>query len=456
MVFLVKKKQRQSKIFISLQRNRAKVITFYKSKTTAPSSGNGVLEFFLHVEGFVSVVGASFQYVYNYTNHLGNVRLSYGLDQNNVLKIIEENNYYPFGLKHSSYGTESISYAKAALTGKFALIRNDRLWAKVISGDVLTSETPLQQAVAVPAPVGNVTYNYKYNGKELQDELGLNVYDYGARNYDPALGRFSVPDPLAETSRRFSPYAYALNNPVYFIDPDGMKAEINDKDVYRHGHWSDGLRGIDRSEGEGGNESKNVTQNTGPLFNTHKEAAIDFGMNYNGKSIENDVEIHSIIYSIIVDGCEKFGYVAPTNGARGFVAEDIMKLSFDKLSKITGAIAVADIHTHGAETSVNVLTGRAASSINEFSGTYKNKPDSSGDLNTYHSKTNVYGKQIDGFLVAPNGCLYYYDHSKDYKATIIDGKAHYDFEKPIYRSLPTQQFFNKKSNLIFKMNPLKN
>ena len=89
-------------------------------------------------------------------------------------------NYYPFGLKHKGYNN-------------------------VVSSD------------------GNSTaQKMGFGGKELQDELGLEWYDVSARNYDPALGRWMNLDPLAEKMRRHSPYNFAFNNPIYFIDPDGM------------------------------------------------------------------------------------------------------------------------------------------------------------------------------------------------------------------------------------------
>lgn len=94
------------------------------------------------------------------------------------VEIVEENNYYPFGLEHKGYNKDNITSTNIALKRKFG-------------------------------------------GKEYQDELGLDSYDFGARNYQPELGRWFNIDPYAEMMRNQSPYNFGFNNPIYFSDLEG-------------------------------------------------------------------------------------------------------------------------------------------------------------------------------------------------------------------------------------------
>jgi RHS repeat-associated protein len=145
-----------------------------------------VLQFIPHAEGYVTPEVNGFKYVYQYKDNVDNVRLTYS-DSNNdgsinpSTEIISEKNYYPFGMLQKGYN------------------------------NVITSNA------------NSVAEKFQYTGKELQEELGLNLYDYGARMYDPALGRFTSVDKLADHLRQInrSPYAYGWNNPVYYNDPDG-------------------------------------------------------------------------------------------------------------------------------------------------------------------------------------------------------------------------------------------
>jgi RHS repeat-associated protein len=84
---------------------------------------------------------------------------------------------------------------------------------------------------------------YKYTGKELDMEHGLMQYDYEARQYDPAMGRFTTMDPLAEKYYSISPYVYCLNNPVKYVDPDGKDIILFNVTHRNNNGNPDGTRG---------------------------------------------------------------------------------------------------------------------------------------------------------------------------------------------------------------------
>ena len=182
---------------------------------------NEILEFFPTAEGYVTVntnqLNDHYNYVFNYTDHLGNIRLKYTAHpQTGETQPLEENHYYPFacplrsirGLTHDGYQP------------------NHR---------IIGLEGPGSNITIIPtSPNVGDPYKYKFGGKEYQEEFDINFYDFGARNYDATLGRWMNIDPLAELMRRHSPYNYAFNNPVYFIDPDGMMpmASMAPPDIY--------------------------------------------------------------------------------------------------------------------------------------------------------------------------------------------------------------------------------
>ena len=167
---------------------------------------DGWLQFFPTSEGYVraTVVNGTtaYSYVYNYTDHLGNIRLSYAQDPASPteLKILEENHYYPYGLKHTNYNSDLLVH---------------REYRGVLG---IKDPGPIEPLVPV------LPYNYKFNGRELQDEMGLNMYDMPFRDYDPAIGRWTGMDPVLDYER--SPYNGFDNNPAFWADPSGADVTI--------------------------------------------------------------------------------------------------------------------------------------------------------------------------------------------------------------------------------------
>src|SRR5690554_4472775 len=118
-------------------------------------------------------------------------------------------------------------------------------------------------------------YKYKFGGKEYQEEFDVNTYDFGARNYDPALGRWMNVDPLAEKYLSISPYSFTANNPVFFIDPDGMRI-INGETARRK-----------RLESQNIAQKENLQQKYGGNLNMSRD---DFQSDSDFASYESSVE----------------------------------------------------------------------------------------------------------------------------------------------------------------------
>jgi RHS repeat-associated protein len=190
---------------------------------------NNAIEFVHSPEGrAVSNLVGGFVLQYEITDHLGNTRaVITDANGNGVLAtngIVQMTDYYAFG--------REIAYSLSVS----------------------------------PSPDNK----YKYNGKELQVDLG--EYDYGARFYDPVIARWNVVDPKAEQYRRWSPYNYCVDNPIRFVDPDGMGVKPGD------------------------------------LFKTVDAAAKDFASYYNGTSIMQNKEFASSIYKVETESGTYYSY----------------------------------------------------------------------------------------------------------------------------------------------------
>ena len=253
---------------------------------------NGVAKLLLTEEGYVTL--SDKKYHYYLQDHQGNNRVV--LSSSGAVE--EANHYYPFG--------------------------------------------------GVFASSGNVQ-PYKYNGKELDTKKGLNWYDYGARHYDAALGRFTTNDPLAEKYYSMSPYTYCADNPVKFIDPNGMEYAPGD------------------------------------LFKTKRAAAKDWGMYYNGASIIRKREMGSSIYEVKQKGKLKgYSYSAANEG------EHSVSISLPP----NGERFVVSIHSHGDADAEHINNKFSKADIKYIEKTKENGylATPSGDLleyNPYSKKTSI-------------------------------------------------------------------
>jgi RHS repeat-associated protein len=147
----------------------------------------GVLEAIYHAEGRVTTINSALKYEYALKDHLGNTRIMFSDKNGDGLvtqatnpeanEVTQENHYYPFGLNMEG------------------------VWSNT------------------PSVVDN---KYQFTGKELNDDFGLGLTDFGARMYDATIGRWNAFDPMSYLYRASSPYNYVSNNPINSFDPNGM------------------------------------------------------------------------------------------------------------------------------------------------------------------------------------------------------------------------------------------